>query len=78
MVRLTEHGVVLKIGYLNDLTTQGHLREDFERTFDIVIVGDGSLQPVNYLLSHVFAEELIDVKLDHSHRSMRAIKALFA
>lgn len=37
---------------------QGHMLDDFSRTFDIVITGDGSLQPINYMLSKVFEKEL--------------------
>ena len=58
MVRESEHDVVLKIGFLNDMQKQGHMLEDFKNTFDIVITGDGSLQPVNYMLSKVFEKEL--------------------
>jgi Pyrimidine 5'-nucleotidase (UMPH-1) len=57
MVRDTHHEVILKIGYLNDLEHNSHLTEEFSKTFDIVITGDGSLQPVNYLLSKVFVGE---------------------
>ena len=51
MVRESEHDVVLKIGYLNNAKEEALLKEEFLKTYDIVITGDGSLQPVNYLLS---------------------------
>lgn len=51
MVRESLHDVVLKIGFLNDMQKNSHLTEEFTKTFDIVITGDGSLSPVNYLLN---------------------------
>ena len=54
MVRESQHEVVLKIGFLNDISKNAHLTEEFSKTFDIVITGDGSLEPVNYLLKTVF------------------------
>jgi Pyrimidine 5'-nucleotidase (UMPH-1) len=43
MCRESEHDVVLKVGYLNDMARNSHLLEEFTKTFDIVITGDGSL-----------------------------------
>lgn len=57
MVRESLHDVVLKVGFLNDIEKNSHLIEEFTKTFDIVIAGDGSLQPVNYLLEKVFSGE---------------------
>lgn len=80
MVRESEHDVVLKVGFLNDLEENGHLMPEFIKTFDIVVTGDGSLQPINFLLNHTFAEEL---KASHSveyqqHRSFETMKTVFA
>ena len=58
MCKDSEHDVILKVGFLNDPQRNGHLLEEFTRTFDIVIAGDGSLMPVNYILNKVFAREL--------------------
>ena len=57
MVRESLHDVVLKIGFLNDIEKNSHLTEEFTKTFDVVITGDGSLHPVNYLLGKVFCSE---------------------
>jgi Pyrimidine 5'-nucleotidase (UMPH-1) len=54
MVRESMHETVLKIGFLNDIKKNAHLTEEFLKTFDIVITGDGSLHPVNYLLESLF------------------------
>ena len=43
MVKAEKHDIILRIGFLNCLKTQSHLKEEFENTFDLVIVGDGSL-----------------------------------
>jgi hypothetical protein len=64
MCRKSDHDVVLKVGYLNDMQRNSHLLEEFTRTFDIVITGDGSLQPVNYLLNKVFAKDLVPESAD--------------
>jgi hypothetical protein len=50
MVRESQHDIVLKVGFLNDLDKSSHLTQEFTQTFDIVITGDGSLHPVNHLL----------------------------
>ena len=50
MVRDSEHQVVLKIGFLNDLVKDEHLKEEYMNTFDLVVIGDGSLDPINDLL----------------------------
>ncbi len=50
MVRESQHDIVLKVGFLNDLDKSSHLIQEFMQTFDIVITGDGSLHPVNHLL----------------------------
>lgn len=57
MVRGSKHDVVLKVGFLNDISKNEHLAEEFSKTFDIVIAGDGSLEPVNYLLKAVFESQ---------------------
>ena len=58
MCKESQHEVVLKVGYLNDVHRNGHLLDEFARTFDIVITGDGTLQPINYMLNKVFARDL--------------------
>jgi hypothetical protein len=50
MIKESEHETVLKIGFLNDIQKNSHLVEEFLKAFDIVITGDGSLHPVNFLL----------------------------
>lgn len=56
MVRRSEHETVMTVGYLNCMQTHGHLLEDFKREFDLIILDDGSLQIVNYLLQKLFME----------------------
>lgn len=58
MIRDTKHDVVLKVGFLNDMKRTSHLLDEFSKAFDIVITGDGSLQPINFLLNKVFAKEI--------------------
>ncbi len=53
MVRESRHEVHLKIGFMNDSVSQAHLVDDFLKTFDIVIEGDGSLETVNHILTRV-------------------------
>ena len=53
MVREHRHEVHLKIGFLNDAVAHSHLKEEFMRTFDIVVEGDGSLEVVNHILRRV-------------------------
>jgi len=53
MVREHRHEVHLKIGFLNDAVAHAHLKEEFMRTFDIVVEGDGSLEVVNHILKRV-------------------------
>ncbi len=44
MVRKQEHGVVLKIGFLNDYSIASQeMINEFLNSFDIVITDDGSL-----------------------------------
>lgn len=43
MVRESEHDVVLKVGFLNDLEVKEDMMAEFMKTFDVVITGDGSL-----------------------------------
>jgi Pyrimidine 5'-nucleotidase (UMPH-1) len=50
MVRESKHEVILKIGFMNDPIANAHLMESFRDTFDIVISGDGSLEPITYML----------------------------
>jgi hypothetical protein len=54
MVREEDHHTVLKVGFLNDTEKSAALTEDYLNTFDIVIVGDGSLCPINQILSKTF------------------------
>ena len=54
MVNESVHNVVLKIGFLNEPKTHSVLIEEFKKIYDIIIVGDGSLMPVNYLLRKMF------------------------
>ena len=80
MVRESEHDVVLKIGFLNDLENNAHLMPEFLKTFDIVITGDGSLQPVNFLLKQTFADELKAHPIEEHFQTVRSfetIKAVF-
>lgn len=66
MIRKTEHDVVLKIGFLNDMEGSSEkMVEEFIKTYDIVITGDGSLQPVNYLLTKIFKNELLNNTNNH-------------
>ena len=54
MVKEEAHDVVLKIGYLNNLEKNSNLLDNFLNTFDVVIAGDGSLVPVNYIIERAF------------------------
>ncbi|TNV81255.1 hypothetical protein FGO68_gene15065 [Halteria grandinella] len=80
MVRESEHDIVLKVGFLNDLEANAHLMPEFMKTYDIVVTGDGSLQPINFLLKQTFAEELKleDIHLHQDHKSFETIKTVFA
>lgn len=54
MVRDQAHHTVLKVGFHND--TKKATVEEFMQTFDIVIVGDGSLCEVNRIISETFLD----------------------
>ena len=54
MVRNSVHNVVVKVGFLNDPHGHPHLLEEYRKTYDITILGDGSLIPVNYMLNKLF------------------------
>eukprot|EP00347_Sterkiella_histriomuscorum_P009143 403342355 len=72
MVRLSEHETVLNIGYLNCMETQGHQLEDFKRMFDLVVLYDGSLQVVNFLLQKLFMDSVqkeVQEAVDNSENS---------
>jgi hypothetical protein len=43
MCRDSDHDVVLKVGYLNDMKKCSHLLGEFTKAYDIVITDDGSL-----------------------------------
>ena len=60
MVREHRHEVHLKIGFLNDSVAHAHLKDEFMRTFDIVIEGDGSLEVVNHILKRVMGTSPVD------------------
>ncbi|CDW81068.1 cytosolic 5-nucleotidase 3 isoform 2 [Stylonychia lemnae] len=60
MVKHSQHDIVLKIGYLNNLQRQGHMIEEFKNHYDLVILHDGSLQIVNYILTKVFQTGITD------------------
>ena len=64
MIRESMHETVLKIGFLNDIQNNSHLTQEFLKAFDIVIMGDGSLHPVNYLLEKVFSNDEQELKLE--------------
>lgn len=57
MVRHQDHTIVLKIGFLNNPTKLAHLVGDFKHNYDLVIVNDGSLHPITYLLEYLFGRE---------------------
>lgn len=50
MVKENSHGNVLKVGFLNESVTDEKTREEYMDTYDLVIMGDGSLDPVNHIL----------------------------
>lgn len=50
MVKDSEHTTVLKVGFLNDVNAEKRVQEEYMDTFDIVIVGDGSLDPINSII----------------------------
>ena len=60
MVDSSKHEVVLKIGFLNNLKNHEHLFERFKESYDIVIVDDGSMLPVSYLLNKIFNHKITD------------------
>ncbi|TNV77402.1 hypothetical protein FGO68_gene11395 [Halteria grandinella] len=76
MVRESEHDVVLKVGFLNDLEVKEDMMAEFMKTFDVVITGDGSLQAVNYLLSQIFNEELKQLKLTEKYDELLLFESL--
>ena len=56
MVRDRKHGTVLRIGFLN---TSDELKlKAFQKTFDLVVLGDGSLCPVNMILQGLFGPQV--------------------
>ena len=55
MANPEEHDTILSVGYLNDMESKGHLFDKYLETFDMVIVGDGPLTPVNQLLKVILS-----------------------
>ena len=58
MVKETKHDVVVKVGFLNEPKNYDQQIEEFKKAYDLVVVGDGSLLPVYYLLKKLFSEEI--------------------
>ena len=54
MVRDTEHGQILRVGFLNQIQVKEPLLESFKQHFDLIVCGDGSLCPVIYSLESLF------------------------
>ena len=50
MIDESHHDAVLKIGFLNNPEKNLSAKGKYSDSFDLVIVGDGSLAPVNQLL----------------------------
>jgi hypothetical protein len=73
MVRESMHETVLKIGFLNDIQKNAHMKEEFLKTFDIVITGDGSLHPVNYLLENLFSNLEQELNLEQLIKEIRSL-----
>jgi hypothetical protein len=53
MVENNKHHQVLAIGFLNDLEKNGQMIESYLEAFDIVILGDGPLTPINMILQNI-------------------------
>ena len=56
MVRDSQHGTILKVGFLNSTENEEVKLDSFRRTFDLIIRGDGSICPVVYSLNQLFKE----------------------
>jgi hypothetical protein len=52
MVNDEVHDIVLKIGYLNQY--ENEVLDEYLKQFDLVVVGDGSLNIVPYLIQKMF------------------------
>ena len=55
MVNYDSHDIVLKVGFLNNVQKYAHLMSDYLQTFDLLIAGDGTLHPVNFMLQRMFS-----------------------
>ena len=58
MIDESRHENVVKVGFLNDRERDGHLMEEYLDTFDIVILDDGTLLPVVFLISRMVGDEV--------------------
>jgi hypothetical protein len=47
MVDKSKHDQVINIGFLNNMNKNAHLLDNYMEYFDMVITGDGPLEPVN-------------------------------
>lgn len=54
MVNYDHHEIVLKVGFLNNLKSFSHLLPDYQETFDLLIIDDGTLHPINFILQKLF------------------------
>ncbi len=54
MVDESKHDLVLKVGFLNSPDKHPDLLQKYQDSFDLVITGDGSLEPVLTLLKETF------------------------
>ena len=53
MVDKDKHDQVLNIGFLNNMQKNGHMIDNYTESFDIVITGDGPLNPVNSIINRI-------------------------
>jgi len=51
------HDTILTVGYLNDMTTNGHLFDNYMDTFDLVITGDGPVSPSTAIIDRLFGNK---------------------
>lgn len=58
MVEDDKHEVIIKIGFLNNRKSHGHMIEEYLKAYDLIVMDDGTLLPVAYLLGRLINQEI--------------------
>ena len=56
MVDKDKHDQILNIGFLNNMQKNAHMLDNYLEAFDVVITGDGPLNPVNSIINEIIKE----------------------